>query len=317
MKRASIDLGTNTCLLLVVEEGPEGRRVLHDESNVVRLGQGVAATRMLQPEAMERARECLAKYAEIARALGVAPGDIVAVGTAQARDAGNAREYFERIERELGIRFRILSGDQEARATFLGARLEGMDTRRMAVMDIGGGSTEIVAMPDPTGGMLGTSLGIGAVKITEKHLLTDPVTDAEFWAAEDAVNQAVRTLKPWREEWARKIAPIDSGGEPVFVAVAGTAVTLAMVQGGLAEFDPARVDGLRISRGDAHRLVEELKWRTIDERKRMTGMEQKRADVILAGALIFWRVMEELDFKEAVISTRGLRYGVLEPSDLQ
>jgi exopolyphosphatase/guanosine-5'-triphosphate,3'-diphosphate pyrophosphatase len=312
MKRASIDLGTNTCLLLVVEEGPQGLRVLHDESNVVRLGQGVAASGLLQPEAMERARACLGKYAAIAQSHGVAPADILAVGTAQARDARNAAEYFDSIASELGIRFRILTGDEEARATFLGARLEGMDARRMVVMDIGGGSTEIVAMPDPEGGMLGTSLGVGAVKITERHFRSDPVTDAEFWAAEDAINQVVRTLGPWREELGRRLARTPAGGDPVFVAVAGTAVTLAMLQNGVTEFDSSRIDGLRIRRGDAHRLVEELKWRSVEERKLMPGMEQKRADVILAGALIFWRVMEELDFKEAVISTRGLRYGVLE-----
>ncbi len=307
MKRASIDLGTNTCLLLVAEPGPDGLRVLHDESNVVRLGEGVAATGMLQPGAMNRARECLRRYATIAQSHGVRPQDILAVGTAQARDAKNATGYFESIEKELGIRFRILSGEEEARATFLGARLDGIDPRRMAVMDIGGGSTELVARPDPAGGITGTSLPIGAVKITEQHLHSNPPADAEFWAAEDAINRALGVLKPWRSGLVKT-----AGTEPVFVAVAGTAVTLAMLQEGITDFDAGRIDGVRIRRGDAHRLVEELKWRTVEERKAMPGMEAKRADVILAGALIFWRVMEELDFQEAVISTRGLRYGVWE-----
>ena len=306
MVRASIDLGTNTCLLLVKECGPGGDRVLHDESTIVRLGEGVAQSRQLNPSAMGRAKECLIRYAGIARSLGVDPGAIVAVGTAQARDAGNAVDFFDSIESETGIRFRILSGDEEARATFLGAALPGMDSRKMVVMDIGGGSTELVAIPEGTA-IFGESLGIGAVKITERFLKSDPVTDSEFWAAENAIDAMLETLKPWRKELETRI----STGGLQFVAVAGTAVTLAMLQASALRFNPAEIDGGVLTRGDAHRLVEELKWRTVEERKIMLGMEPKRADVILAGALIFWRAMEVLDFREAFISTRGLRYGVL------
>jgi exopolyphosphatase/guanosine-5'-triphosphate,3'-diphosphate pyrophosphatase len=236
----------------------------------------------------------------------VDPGKIVAVGTAQARDAGNAREFFDSIESETGIRFRILSGDEEARATFLGAALPGMDSQRVVVMDIGGGSTELVAIPEGRA-IFGESLGIGAVKITENFLKSDPVTDSEFWAAENAIDEMLGTLKHWRKELETRIRE----GDLQFVAVAGTAVTLAMLQSASSKFNPIEIDGAVLTRGDAHRLVEELKWRKVDERKLMPGMEPKRADVILAGALIFWRAMEVLDFREAVISTRGLRYGVL------
>jgi len=307
MRRASIDLGTNTCLLLVKEETPGGELILHDESNVVRLGEGVAANGVLNEAAMKRARDCLFNYVRVAGSLGVPAREITAVGTAQARDARNAKEFFSELESTLGLRFRILSGDEEARATFLGARLPGIDVRRMVVMDIGGGSTEIVAMPEAQGPIHGESLGIGAVKITEKFMPSDPVPDREFWNAEEAINLALSKLKPWRRGLDERLK-----GEPRFVAVAGTAVTLAMIQKGMESFDARAIDGSVLTRGDAHRLVEELKWRSVDERKTMPGMEVKRADVILAGALIFWRVMEELDFKEAVISTRGLRYGVLD-----
>ena len=302
MKQASIDLGTNTCLLLVRDSSGA---ILHDESTVVRLGEGVAASKRLRPEAMARARECIARYVARAGELGVAAQEIVAVGTAQARDASNAPEFFGALERELGVRFRILSGDEEARATFLGAALPGIPVDRMVVMDIGGGSTELVAMPDRKS-LLGTSLGIGAVKITERFFNSDPVTDSEFWKAEDAIHQELAPLKKWRLELDRM------EGGPVFVAVAGTAVTLAMVQAGTPLYDRGMIDGYELSRGDVHRLVEEFKWRKIEERRLLPGMEPKRADVILAGALIFWRVMEELRFPKVIISTRGLRFGVLE-----
>ncbi len=304
MIRASIDLGTNTCLLLVKEDTPQGERVLHDESNIVRLGEGVANSGVLNDSAMARARECLERYVRTARRFGIEASGIIAVGTAQARDASNAGGFFRDLEQSLGLRFRILTGEEEARATFLGALPPGSDPRNAVVMDIGGGSTELVAMPRPDKSISGESLGIGAVRITEKFLLSDPVSDAEFWAAEDAINRALAVLKPWRKSLERE-------GEPLrFVAVAGTAVTLAMLQLGIEEFRADRIDGTKITRGDAHRLVEELKWRTVSERKTMPGMEAKRADVILAGALIFWRVMEELDLPVAEISTRGLRYGV-------
>ena len=290
-KQSSIDLGTNTCLLLV----KQGDLILHDESNVVRLGQGVDQSRMLHPEAMERTLECLRKYASIVKRFGMDPSEVIAVGTAQARDAGNAADFFQHIRNEIGFQFRVLSGDQEAEATFVGAALPAMNPEKMVVMDIGGGSTELVQING------GKSLNIGAVRMTERYLNSDPVTDDEFWKCEAAIDEALSELK----------STIDSEGKD-FVAVAGTAVTLAMIQLATPDFDRAHIDGFEITRGDAHRIVEELKWRSVAERKAMVGMEPKRADVILAGALIFWRAMEVLGFKKATISTRGLRYGVLK-----
>ena len=289
-KVASIDLGTNTCLLLVLD----GDHVLHDESNVVRLGQGVDQNQKLNTEAMARTFQCLQKYAEIVRKLGIEPLQVVAVGTAQARDAKNASEFFTKIKNEIGFQFKVLTGDGEAKATFVGAALPGMDVSKIVVMDIGGGSTEIVNFNG------GRSLNIGAVRMTERYLKSDPVTDEEFWKCESAIDEALQEMK-------NKVDPSNS-----FVAVAGTAVTLAMLQLGLKDFDRKQIDGFELSRGDAHRIVEELKWRTVEERKSMIGMEPKRADVILAGSLIFWRALEVFGFEKVLISTRGLRYGVLE-----
>ena len=306
MIQASIDLGTNTCLLLVRDTSGN---VLHDESSVVRLGEGVASTGILKEEAMKRARECIERYVAIAGKLGVRADQIVAVGTAQARDAKNASSFFSELETVLGVRFRILTGDEEARATFIGAALPGIPGSRMVVMDIGGGSTELVALPEGAQRILGTSLGIGAVKITEKFLSSNPVTDAEFWDAWEAIDRELSVMVPWRDDLDQNIK-----GEPVFIAVAGTAVTLAMIQLGVSVYDRNQLDGFELTKGDIHRLVEELKWRSVEERRSMVGMESKRADVILAGALIFWRVMEKLRFPAVRISTRGLRYGVLDPA---
>jgi exopolyphosphatase/guanosine-5'-triphosphate,3'-diphosphate pyrophosphatase len=173
-----------------------------------------------------------------------------------------------------------------------------MDPSTTAVIDIGGGSTELRLA---SGGM---SVDMGSVRYTERYLPSDPVTDDEFWKAQEAIDSAIlgSGLPAWR-----KSAP--AGVE--LCAVAGTATTLAAWFLGLERFDAAKIDGLVLSRGDLHRQVEELKWRSTAERQALPGVEAGRADVLLAGALILWRTLELLDFKKVTISTRGLRYGVL------
>lgn len=307
MKRASIDLGTNTCLLLIQEITGSTEAVLHDESTIVRLGQGVAETKLLNSDAMVRTLACLKQYAEKAKSFGIAPESILAVGTAQARDAANAKPFFDEVEKSLGIHFRILSGNEEAKATFLGAALPSVHPDHMVVLDIGGGSTELVSLSNGNDSIFGESLAIGAVKLTERYLKSNPVTDEEYWQCEAAIDSALEKMKDWRTALPDRMQT-----QPTLVAVAGTAVTLAMLQEGLTKYDPATIEKVMLTQGDAHRLVEELKWRTVAEKSQMPGMEAKRADVILAGALIFWRTMEVLDFKQAFISTRGLRYGVFK-----
>lgn len=298
MLRASIDLGTNTCLLLIAEVDSEGRvtRTVEDHARVVRLGQGVDREKKLAPEAVARALACLKDYSARVRAQGLDPAQTVAVATSQARDARNGAEFFAQVEKETGFKFRILSGDEEARGTFEGALLPGMDPARVAVIDIGGGSTELMARVG------GQSLDLGSVRFTERYLKSDPVTDDEFWACEAEIDRMLEAMKPWR-------AGLPAGTE--LVAVAGTATTLAAWFLELPEFTAAKIDGTWLARGDLHRMVEELKWRTVTERRELAGIEAGRADVLLAGALILWRTHEILGFSGCWISTRGLRYGVL------
>ncbi len=296
--RASIDLGTNTCLLLVCEREAENgrvRRVLGDYSTVVRLGQGVDRQRAYVPEAMARTRVCLERYATEVRRFGVDPSAVVAVTTSSARDAANAPEFFAGLERELGFRFRIISGDEEARATFRGG-VSGLApnlAEHAGVIDIGGGSTEFVTVSG------GRSLDIGSVRFTERFLSgSDPVTDDAFWRCEAAIDEALHEVP----EELRAARPL--------VAVAGTATQIAMLQLELPSFEASAIDGLELTRGDLHRWVEALKWRNAAERRALVGMEEGRADVLLAGALILWRALEVLGHSSCQVSTRGLRFGV-------
>jgi exopolyphosphatase / guanosine-5'-triphosphate,3'-diphosphate pyrophosphatase len=296
--RASIDLGTNTCLLLVAEcRAQQVIQVHYDRSQVVRLGQGVDQSRKLQPEPMKRVLACLKDYAARVKTFGVQPEDAKCVATSQARDAENSREFFDLIQKETGFRFQVLSGEREARLTFLGSA--GAVKEDAVVIDIGGGSTELISLNQEL------SLDLGSVRFTERFFKANssrPVTDEEFWDCQDAIDEEVQKWKPFRQNLSKEVQ---------LIAVAGTATTLAAWHLSLKTFDVAKVDGTVLSRGDVHRCVEELKWRTVAERTQLPAMEPLRADVILAGALILWRVMELLNFSECRVSTRGLRYGVL------
>jgi exopolyphosphatase/guanosine-5'-triphosphate,3'-diphosphate pyrophosphatase len=300
MLKASIDLGTNTCLLLVADWDAGRRevvRVLHDQSTMVRLGQGVDRSKRLHPDAIARTRACLRGYAAKMAALGVKPSDAICVATATARDAENGAEFFDQVASETGLRFRTISGDEEARFMFAGGLLPGMDRGRSSVIDIGGGSTELRSEKS------GASLQMGSVRFTERFLRSDPVTDPEFWACQEEIDRLLETQAGWRDSIAK---------DAELVGVAGTVVSLAQWQLGLAAFDSSAIDGTELTRGDVHRMVEELKWRTAAERAELPGIEKGRADVILAGALILWRAMEVLGFPKLRVSTRGLRYGALE-----
>ena len=302
MIRASIDLGTNTCLLLVAECDEKGQvtRIVSDNSTIVRLGEGVDKTRELQPQAIARTLTCLKNYAKICRDHGVEPVSATCVGTSSSRDATNGKIFYAEVERETGFRFQVLSGDDEAKYTFLGGLHPGMEPSRSAVIDIGGGSTEIITQQGSR--TVGMSLDIGSVRFTERFLKSNPVTDNEFWACQEAIDRALEPAVLWRE----KNPSIEN-----FVAVAGTATTLAAWHLELRQFDARKLDACVLTRGDVHRMVEELKWRTNAERAALPGIEKGREDVLLAGALILWRSMELLSFPEARISTRGLRFGIL------
>ncbi|CAK9252000.1 unnamed protein product [Sphagnum jensenii] len=248
---------------------------------------------------MERTINCLKSYSEIVLKAGLKPETAVCVATSSSRDSKNGQAFFTRVEKETGFRFRVISGEDEARLTFQGALLPGTSTENSAVIDIGGGSTELIT----TGP--GISLDIGSVRFTERFFKNDrstPVTDEEFWACQDAIDSALAEAQAWRE----KNPQIQN-----LVAVAGTATTLAAWHLELPVFDAAKLDACVLTRGDVHRMVEELKWRTVEERAQLPGVSPGREDVLLAGALILWRAMEILNFPEAKISTRGLRFGIM------
>ncbi len=297
MLRAAIDLGTNTCLLLVARvESGYVKKVLGDYASVIRLGEGVDKIGCLRSDAIERALACLSEYKKTVSKAGISPGDVVCVATSQARDAENGGEFFERVEAECGFRFSVISGKDEARLSFVGSLLPGMEPSNHAVVDIGGGSTEFVTAKE------GRSIDLGSVRFTERYLKSDPVADEEYSNCLDRIDNKLDELMDWRGS-----IPSDTQ----MLAVAGTATTLASWHLRLREFDAAEVEKTQLNNDDLLQMVNDLKRMTVAERRDQVGIEPKRADVLLAGAMIIWRIMEKLNFQACNISSRGLRYGVL------
>jgi exopolyphosphatase / guanosine-5'-triphosphate,3'-diphosphate pyrophosphatase len=171
-----------------------------------------------------------------------------------------------------------------------------MDPATSAIIDIGGGSTEFVSQSEAV------SIDMGAVRFTERYLASDPVTDREFWKCREEIEKALAPAVEWRKRNPQVTN---------LVAVAGTPTSLAAWYHGLPAFDAAKIDRTVLARGDLHRQVEELKYRTVAERAALPGIQDGRAPVILAGSLILWRSLEVLGFPSCTVSTRGLLFGII------
>ena len=307
---AAIDVGTNTVLLLVAEAGARGPVALAERAEITRLGRGVDATGLLDPAAIAETVAVVAAYAAEARSLGVSAIDCVA--TSAARDASNGARFFAAVQAAAGLEPRIISGDEEARLVYASAWRDfgaaahaGRDRGagapgRLAVLDVGGGSTEFTFGDGPT--PLGRrSLQVGAVRLTERHVASDPVDPATLATLREAARQALAPL-----------AGMGGGGAAGrLVGVAGTVTTLAAVDQALPRYDAERVHGSSLTRATLERLLERLAGLPLAERARLPGMEPKRADVIVAGAVVVSEAMALTGFEALTVSDRGVRWGLV------
>jgi exopolyphosphatase/guanosine-5'-triphosphate,3'-diphosphate pyrophosphatase len=298
---AFIDIGTNAILCLIVELRDTGRfRVLEDLAEIPRLGEGVDQTRRIGAAGERRSIEVLESYLSQCRNLGVE--EIIAVGTSALRDARNSGEVRARLGARLGLEVRVISGEEEAAYSFFsvqrGLPLEG---RELLVIDVGGGSTEFIRGND-SGMAEALSVNLGAVRLTERLLRSDPVRAAEY---EEMVTLIDRELAPLRERWGK------SGSTLTLVGIAGTFTTLAAVEKGLIRYSHSIVHGSRLSLAEVRRQARLFLGNSIAERKEIPGLEPKRADVILAGACLIERIMTFFHTPEVIVSDQGVRYGLL------
>jgi exopolyphosphatase / guanosine-5'-triphosphate,3'-diphosphate pyrophosphatase len=296
---AAIDIGTNTVLLLVAERRGPAFAALSERAEITRLGRGVDRRGELDPEAIRETVEVLARFAAEARALGAA--GIACVATSAARDAGNGPAFFEAARAAAGLVPEVISGAEEARLVHRSAwRDFGAPGRPLAVLDVGGGSTEFTwgDGPSPRGR---ESLQIGAVRLAERGLASDPPGRGGLAALRSAAAEALRGLS--------RLSTAIAGSR--LVAVAGTVTTLAAVEQALPAYDGERVHGSRLALDRVEALLEMMADLTVEERRRLPGMEPKRADVIVAGGAILAEAMRATGFGELTVSDRGVRWGLL------
>ena len=302
-KVAAIDIGTNSVLLVIAAVEATGPRPLLERATITRMGEGVDKTRRLAPAAIERNLACLRAYAEDLRAHGSPRLDVV--GTSALRDAEGARDFLDEAERILGVRPRVIAGDEEARLTFNGS-LSGLSLAgKLLVFDIGGGSTELIlgeagssAPPESR-----VSLDIGSVRLFERHVHHDPPLPEELASVEADIARQLASAEP--------LARIRGDESLTLVGVAGTVTTLKALELGLDDYDSARVHGAVLTLSAVESLCTKLSSMPLAERQRLPGLQPKRADVIVAGALIVRDLLRSAGASQTTVSDRGVRFGLL------
>jgi exopolyphosphatase/guanosine-5'-triphosphate,3'-diphosphate pyrophosphatase len=279
---AAIDQGTNTTRLLVADVDDGQLREVVRRTEITRLGEGVDERRRLLPLPVARVRNCLTEYRREAEQLGTERTLLVA--TSAVRDAENGEAFLGEIEWSYGFATRLLSGDEEAELMLRGV---GSIERGTLVLDIGGGSTELVMLDSRT------SIDVGSVRLTERFLRSDPPTDEEL----EACAEHVRAQLP-------RLEATDA------VGVAGTITTLAALDLGLDEYDRERVHGHRLSREGLERQLQRLAALPLAERREVPALEPGRAPVIVAGAVIAREVLAAYGLDAMTVSEHDILDGI-------
>ena len=294
---AALDIGTNSIKAVVMDWDAAGAwSVASDRVVVARLGQGVKETGRLDPAAMDRAAEAVAGLLQEVRRAGAA--DVAAAGTMALRTAANAGEFLDRVRRSLGLDVTVLSGEEEARLYFAAAAAGGLVPGDCNVVDIGGGSTELI-QGDPSGPNARCSFHLGALHCTERFLAGDPPPEAAFHRAAVAVDAELAAL-----------SLIPSPTVPL-VGIGGTVTTLAAIHLGLHVHDGAAIHGLALDAAVVAELLELLRLLPLARRRRLPGLPAERADIILGGGLILTRILAWSGHDSLRVCGWGLRHGLL------
>jgi len=293
---ASIDIGTNTILLLIAKMEEGKVNPLFEIETVARLGEGVQKNGILSKEAMDRGLQTLAQYLKRCQEMEIQK--IFAVGTSALREAKNSKDFLNLVREKLDLPIEVISGEEEAQLSFLAVAKDLQEREKpILVVDVGGGSTEfILGEGDQIRQWI--SLPLGSVRFTEEFLRSDPVQEEEWGGMEKKIRE--------------HLVNIPHSQEPLsMVAVGGTATTLASVEQGLEDFIAEKIHHFVLGKEALKNQLLLYRFKTVEERKRIPGLPVARADVILAGGAILYLAMEELKCPSVLISCRGVRYGLL------
>jgi exopolyphosphatase / guanosine-5'-triphosphate,3'-diphosphate pyrophosphatase len=292
---AVIDVGSNSTRLLIADVD-DAVSVLERQSRVTRLGRGVDLSGQLSDEAIEAACAAIADYVAICGDMGAEK--VAAIATSAVRDASNGSAFVAELRERFDLAPRVLGGEEEARLTYRGATFERPLSTPTLVIDIGGGSTELVV---GTGDDVAfhASLQAGVVRHTERHIVVDPPTAAELEALAGDVRTLIEAAVSDDAE-ARATAGI---------AVAGTPTSLAAVELGLEPYDPARVHGHVLSLETIQRLLSRFASAPLSERAAIPGLHPDRAPTIIAGCVILIEAMRAFDLERIQVSEHDILYG--------
>ena len=296
MRIASIDIGTNTILLLVAETSRGTFTPIFEQETVVRLGEGLQKSGLLSEPAMDRGIRTLGQYLSRCREMRVER--IFTVGTSALREAANSADFIERSQNQLDLPIQVIPGEEEARLSYLAVAKDLKEADQAVwVIDVGGGSTELIL---GEGGAIHrwVSLPLGLVRFTERFLTSDPVRREEWETMKETIGMQFSDLP---------CSPLTS----LMVSVGGTGTTLASVEQGLEEFVPDRIHNFALSKEAIGKQLDSYLSKTVEERRKIPGLPPNRADVILAGGTILYLAMEKLGCSRVRISSHGVRYGLL------
>ena len=301
---AAVDVGTNSVRLLVAEGGDGNLQALERLMTITRLGRGVDATGHLDDDALRGTLDCISGYAARWQELGAQRVRISA--TSAVRDAADRDRFFDGVRERAGVSAEVLTGEQEARTAFLGATAAVEGTPPYLVLDIGGGSTELIV--GTTGPEAMTSRQLGCVRLTERCLVSDPPTPEELDAAVaviDAELDAVDRI-------------LDGGSAATLVGVAGTVTTVAALYLELDEYRADAIHGTRVPAADVDAVTQRLAAMPAARRRELGPMAPGREDVIVGGCLILQRVMQRYGFDDVLVSESdildGLALELLDPA---
>jgi exopolyphosphatase/guanosine-5'-triphosphate,3'-diphosphate pyrophosphatase len=297
MRCAVIDVGTNSVKFVIAERTEDGSwTTVVDRAEVTRLGEGLDDGGELRAEPLERTVEAVAAMVDEAREAGVA--EIAAVGTAGLRIASNSATFLDAVRERAGVEVEVISGEEESRLAYL-AVTSALDLgdSTLVVFDTGGGSSQFTfGRGDRVDERF--SVNVGAVRFTERFGLDGVVDEQTLGAARDAI--------------ATDLDRLDGRPVPdVVVGMGGAVTNLAAVKHELATYDPSVIQGATLEAAEVDRQIELYRTRTAEERRDIVGLQPKRAEVILAGALIVHTVLARLGRDRLTVSDRGLRHGVL------
>jgi exopolyphosphatase / guanosine-5'-triphosphate,3'-diphosphate pyrophosphatase len=297
-----IDIGTNSVRLLVADiDGPGADAAMHTidrRMRITRLGQGVDEARRLRPEAIDRTLDVLREYRGALDELGTRR--VRATATSAARDAQNRDDFFGPAAEVLGIEPQLISGDEEARLSFVGATAGLSEPAPYLVVDIGGGSTELIVGTREPDGLI--SVDMGSVRLTEQYLSSDPPAPEELSAAKSIVRDHLADVE-------REIPAVRDAG--TLVGVGGTITTVAAIELGLPEYDSGRIQHFRLTKAAAEDVFRTLATETAEERRHNPGLDPGRVDVIVAGALELVTIMRAYGFDEMLVSEADILDGLV------